>query len=112
MSSLPADKCIQNIYQEFCLGKPRKYSGIMAELLVQAELPLDSIKANVTELTAGGVDTTAMPLLFTLFELARNPQVQTAIREEIREAQAQGSRELSKVLNAMPLLKGALKETL
>ncbi|KAG8134081.1 hypothetical protein E2320_011802 [Naja naja] len=106
------DKCIQNIYQEFCLGKPRKYSGIMAELLVQAELPLDSIKANVTELTAGGVDTTAMPLLFTLFELARNPQVQTAIREEIREAQAQGSKELSKVLNAMPLLKGALKETL
>uniref|UniRef100_A0A8C5RHU6 steroid 11beta-monooxygenase n=1 Tax=Laticauda laticaudata TaxID=8630 RepID=A0A8C5RHU6_LATLA len=107
-----ADKCIQNIYQEFCLGKPRKYSGIMAELLVQAELPLDSIKANVTELTAGGVDTTAMPLLFTLFELARNPQVQTAIREEIRGAQAQGSRELAKLLNAMPLLKGALKETL
>ncbi|XP_007443847.1 cytochrome P450 11B, mitochondrial-like [Python bivittatus] len=107
-----ADKCIQNIYQEFCLGKPRKYSGIMAELLVQAELPLDSIKANITELTAGGVDTTAMPLLFTLFELARNQQVQTAIRGEIKEAQAQGSRELSKVLNAMPLLKGAIKETL
>lgn len=61
-SSLPADKCIQNIYQEFCLGKPRKYSGIMAELLVQAELPLDSIKANVTELTAGGVDTVSVPL--------------------------------------------------
>uniref|UniRef100_A0A8C5RK09 steroid 11beta-monooxygenase n=1 Tax=Laticauda laticaudata TaxID=8630 RepID=A0A8C5RK09_LATLA len=57
-----ADKCIQNIYQEFCLGKPRKYSGIMAELLVQAELPLDSIKANVTELTAGGVDTVSAPL--------------------------------------------------
>uniref|UniRef100_A0A8B9PVN8 steroid 11beta-monooxygenase n=1 Tax=Apteryx owenii TaxID=8824 RepID=A0A8B9PVN8_APTOW len=33
-----ADKCIQNIYQEFCLGQPRKYSGIMAELLLQAEL--------------------------------------------------------------------------
>ncbi|ETE69661.1 Cytochrome protein, partial [Ophiophagus hannah] len=62
ISSLPADKCIQNIYQEFCLGKPRKYSGIMAELLVQAELPLDSIKANVTELTAGGVDTVSAPL--------------------------------------------------
>ncbi|XP_060086538.1 cytochrome P450 11B, mitochondrial-like, partial [Heteronotia binoei] len=52
-----ADKCIQNIYQEFCLGKPRKYSGIMAELLLKAELPLDSIKANMTEFTAGAVDT-------------------------------------------------------
>ncbi|XP_053098820.1 cytochrome P450 11B, mitochondrial-like [Hemicordylus capensis] len=107
-----ADKCIQNIYQEFCLGQPRKYSGIMAELLLQAELPLDSIKANITEFTAGGVDTTAMPLLFTLFELARNPQVQTAIREEIQAAQAQGPSELSKVLNCLPLLKGAIKETL
>uniref|UniRef100_A0A8C4VEU0 steroid 11beta-monooxygenase n=1 Tax=Gopherus evgoodei TaxID=1825980 RepID=A0A8C4VEU0_9SAUR len=107
-----ADKCIQNIYQEFCLGQPRKYSGIMAELLMQAELPLDSIKANVTEFTAGGVDTTAMPLLFTLFELARNPSVQTAIRREIAEAESQGPRELSKVLNSMPLLKSALKETL
>lgn len=57
----PAEKCIQNIYQEFCLGQPRKYSGIMAELLLQAELPLDSIKANMTEFTAGGVDTVSVP---------------------------------------------------
>ncbi|XP_075437593.1 cytochrome P450 11B, mitochondrial-like, partial [Ascaphus truei] len=52
-----ADRCIQNIYQEFCLKQERGYSGIMAELLLQAELPLDSIKANITELMAGGVDT-------------------------------------------------------
>ncbi|XP_053571963.1 cytochrome P450 11B, mitochondrial-like [Bombina bombina] len=52
-----ADKCIQNIYQEFCLGQQRGYSGIMAELLLKGELPLDSIKANITELMAGGVDT-------------------------------------------------------
>ncbi|XP_029442699.1 cytochrome P450 11B, mitochondrial-like, partial [Rhinatrema bivittatum] len=107
-----ADKCIQNIYQEFCLGQERKYSGIMAELLLQAELPLDSIKANVTELMAGGVDTTAMPLLFTLFELARNPHVQTAIREEILAAETQVQQDESKMLNHVPLLKGAIKETL
>ncbi|KAJ1195356.1 hypothetical protein NDU88_004636 [Pleurodeles waltl] len=52
-----AEKCIQNIYQEFCLGQERKYCGIMAELLLQGELSLDSIKANITELMAGGVDT-------------------------------------------------------
>ncbi|CAH2286316.1 cytochrome P450 11B, mitochondrial-like [Pelobates cultripes] len=55
-----ADKCIQNIYQEFCLGQGRSYSGIMAELLLQSELPLDSIKANITELMAGGVDTVSV----------------------------------------------------
>ncbi|KAL8181447.1 UNVERIFIED_CONTAM: Cytochrome P450 11B, mitochondrial [Gekko kuhli] len=107
-----ADKCIQNIYQEFCLGKSRKYSGIMAELLLNADLPLDAIKANMTEFTAGAVDTTAMPLLFTLFELARNPHVQTAIREEIKAAEANGPKEVSKLLNSLPLLKAAIKETL
>ncbi|XP_018431138.1 PREDICTED: cytochrome P450 11B, mitochondrial, partial [Nanorana parkeri] len=106
------DRCIQNIYQEFCLGQERGYSGIMAELLLQAELPLDSIKANVTELMAGGVDTTAMPLLFTLFELARNPSVQRELREEIRKAEAQNPKDLSQLLNSLPLLKGAIKETL
>ncbi|KAM4029476.1 cytochrome P450 11B, mitochondrial-like [Anomaloglossus baeobatrachus] len=107
-----ADRCIQNIYQEFCLGQERGYSGIMAELLLQGELPLDSIKANITELMAGGVDTTAMPLLFTLFELARNPSVQRELREEVRKAEAQNPEDLNQLLNLMPLLKGAIKETL
>ncbi|XP_053323533.1 cytochrome P450 11B, mitochondrial-like [Spea bombifrons] len=107
-----ADKCIQNIYQEFCLGQERGYSGIMAELLLQGELPLDSIKANVTELMAGGVDTTAMPLLFTLFELARNPSVQRDLREEILRAETQEPKDLNHLLNSLPLLKGAIKETL
>ncbi|XP_069478014.1 cytochrome P450 11B, mitochondrial-like [Ambystoma mexicanum] len=107
-----ADKCIQNIYQEFCLGQERNYCGIMAELLLQGELSLDSIKANITELMAGGVDTTAMPLLFTLFELARNPHVQTLLREEIRAADSQGHPDLTRLLNSLPLMKGAIKETL
>nr|XP_033785625.1 cytochrome P450 11B, mitochondrial-like isoform X2 [Geotrypetes seraphini] len=107
-----AEKSIQNIYQEFCLGQERKYSGILAELLLQAELSMDSIKANITELMAGGVDTTAIPLLFTLFELARNPHVQTALREEILAAESQVQHDETKILNHVPLLKGAIKETL
>ncbi|CAN2391299.1 Catalyzes the side-chain cleavage reaction of cholesterol to pregnenolone [Pristimantis euphronides] len=107
-----ADRCIQNIYQECCLGQERGYSGIMAELLMQGELPLDSIKANITELMAGGVDTTAMPLLFTLFELARNPSVQRELRDEIHKAEDQNPKDLNQLLNLMPLIKGTIKETL
>ncbi|KAJ1195355.1 hypothetical protein NDU88_004636 [Pleurodeles waltl] len=64
--------------------------------------------ARVTEVTA----MTAMPLLFTLFELARNPQVQTLLREEIKAADSQGHQDITKLLNSLPLLKGAIKETL
>ncbi|KAM8811115.1 cytochrome P450 11B, mitochondrial-like [Eudromia elegans] len=107
-----ADSCIQSIYREFRRGQPHRYQGIMAELLLHAELPLASIKANLTEFTAGGVDTTAVPLLFTLFELARNPAVQEALRAEVRAADARRPRDLPALLAQLPLLRAALKETL
>lgn len=52
-----ANNSIQKIYQELALGRPRQYSGIVAELLLQADMTLDSIKANSIDLTAGSVDT-------------------------------------------------------
>lgn len=52
-----ANSSIQKIYQELALGRPRQYSGIVAELLLQADMSLDSIKANSIDLTAGSVDT-------------------------------------------------------
>ncbi|TRZ08805.1 hypothetical protein HGM15179_018296, partial [Zosterops borbonicus] len=125
-----ADENIQRIYREFCRGGPGGGpggvpGGVLAELLLQGQLPLPSIKANVTEFTAGGVDTTAIPLLFTLFELGRNPGVQHALREELRAAGGVpggipekgpgvpgGSRPLPELLGALPLLKAAIKETL
>ncbi|XP_066065420.1 cytochrome P450 11B, mitochondrial-like isoform X2 [Chamaea fasciata] len=129
-----ADENIQRIYREFCRGGPGGGpggvpGGVLAELLLQGQLPLPSIKANVTEFTAGGVDTTAIPLLFTLFELGRNPGVQRALREELRAAGGApggvpekgpgvpgggpgGGRALPELLGALPLLKAAIKETL
>ncbi|XP_036261731.1 cytochrome P450 11B, mitochondrial-like [Molothrus ater] len=119
-----ADRSIQRLYREFCRGGVAG-GGVLAELLLQGQLPLPSIKANVTEFTAGGVDTTAIPLLFTLFELGRNPGVQRALREELRAAggvppssgvpgggAGGGTRALPELLGALPLLKAAIKETL
>ncbi|XP_069738136.1 cytochrome P450 11B, mitochondrial-like [Phaenicophaeus curvirostris] len=98
-----ADGCIQRLLQARG-GR----GGVLSELLLRGRLPLDSIRANVTEFTAGGVDTTAMPLLFTLFELGRNPGVQRALREELRGVWG-GPAQL---LSALPLLRAAIKETL
>lgn len=54
-----ADRCIQNIYRQLRqeTGTPDKYPGVLASLLMLDKLSIEDIKANVTELMAGGVDT-------------------------------------------------------
>uniref|UniRef100_UPI00406DB548 Cytochrome P450, CYP11A1 n=1 Tax=synthetic construct TaxID=32630 RepID=UPI00406DB548 len=109
-----ADKCIQKIYRQFRLGQKNEneYPGVLANLLLQGKLPIEDIKASITELMAGGVDTTSMTLLWTLYELARNPHVQEELRAEILAARQQAQGDLSKMLKSVPLLKAAIKETL
>lgn len=52
-----ANSSIQKIYQELALGRPQHYSGVVAELLLHADMTLDAIKASSIDLTAGSVDT-------------------------------------------------------
>lgn len=54
-----ADKCIQNVYRDLRLQRKstKEYMGILCSLIMQEKLPLDDIKASVTEMMAGGVDT-------------------------------------------------------
>ncbi|KAL2767322.1 cytochrome P450 11B2, mitochondrial precursor, partial [Daubentonia madagascariensis] len=107
-----ADNRIQKIYQELALSRPKHYSGIVAELLLHADLSPDAIKANAIELTAGSVDTTAVPLIMTLFELARNPDLQQALCQESLAAQANITDNPQRAMVELPLLRAALKETL
>ncbi|XP_036597188.1 cytochrome P450 11B1, mitochondrial-like [Trichosurus vulpecula] len=107
-----AEKCIQRIYQEMCLNGSSQYSGIMAELLARGDLSLDAIKANVTELTAGSVETTAFPLISTLFELARNQDLQSALRAESKEVGARLQETPQLLVKELPLLRATIKETL
>lgn len=55
---------------------------------------------------------TVFPLLMTLFELARNPDVQQALRQESLAAAASISEHPQKATTELPLLRAALKETL
>ncbi|XP_033495705.1 cytochrome P450 11C1 [Epinephelus lanceolatus] len=89
-----------------------QYTGVLGQLMEKGQLSLDLIKANVTELMAGGVDTTAVPLQFALFELGRNPEVQERVRQQVRASWAQAGGDLQKALQGAPLLKGTIKETL
>ncbi|KAM4618358.1 cholesterol side-chain cleavage enzyme, mitochondrial [Polymixia lowei] len=109
-----ADRCIQNIYRQLHLekGTPNKYPGVLASLLMLDKLSIEDIKASVTELMAGGVDTTSITLLWTLYELARHPSLQEELRAEVAAARAETQGDMLEMLRRIPLVKGALKETL
>ncbi|XP_044540474.1 cytochrome P450 11B1, mitochondrial-like [Gracilinanus agilis] len=107
-----ADKCIQKIYQEMCLNGSPQYSGIMAELMAKADLSLEAIKANMLELTAGSLETTSFPMMITLFELARNKELQNALRKESLEIETHLEENPAKLIKELPLLRAAIKETL
>uniref|UniRef100_A0A8B9GCH3 Cholesterol side-chain cleavage enzyme, mitochondrial n=1 Tax=Amazona collaria TaxID=241587 RepID=A0A8B9GCH3_9PSIT len=87
-----ADKCIHNVYRDLRLQRKSttEYMGILCSLILQDKLPLDDIKASITEMMAGGVDTTSMTLQWAMFELARAPAVQEQLRAEVLAAKRMG----------------------
>ncbi|XP_029952442.1 cholesterol side-chain cleavage enzyme, mitochondrial isoform X2 [Salarias fasciatus] len=109
-----ADRCIQNIYRELRhdSGSTKKYPGVLASLLMLDKLSIEDIKASVTELMAGGVDTTSITLLWTLYELAKHPSLQEELRAEVAAARAASQGDMLEILKRIPLVKAALKETL
>ncbi|XP_074509616.1 cytochrome P450 11C1 [Sebastes fasciatus] len=116
-----AEARIQKGYQRLTSSQARgspagaaggRYTGVLDQLMEKGQLSLDLIKANVTELMAGGVDTTAVPLQFALFELGRNQEVQERVRQQVRASWAQAGGDPQKALQGAPLLKGTIKEIL
>uniref|UniRef100_A0AAZ3PRA3 Uncharacterized protein n=1 Tax=Oncorhynchus tshawytscha TaxID=74940 RepID=A0AAZ3PRA3_ONCTS len=105
-----AEKRIQRGVQR--LRSTQAAGGILGQLMDKGQLSLELIRANITELMAGGVDTTAVPLQFALYELGRNPAVQEQIRGQVRVAWARAGGDAHKALQGAPLLKGLVKETL
>ncbi|XP_048215179.1 cytochrome P450 11B2, mitochondrial-like [Perognathus longimembris pacificus] len=103
---------VQKAYQEFSRGSTAQPDSIVPQLLLQGDLLLDAIEANSLELTLGSVDTMVLPLMMTLFELARNPDVQQAVRQESLAAEASVADRPQRALTELPLLRATLKETL
>uniref|UniRef100_A0A8C5RB46 Cholesterol side-chain cleavage enzyme, mitochondrial n=1 Tax=Laticauda laticaudata TaxID=8630 RepID=A0A8C5RB46_LATLA len=103
-----------NIYQDLCLNQKRakEYRGILCSLLIQNKMPIEDIKASITEMMAGGVDTTSITLQWALYELARAPYLQDQLRSEISAAKASSQGDVAKMMKSTPLLKATIKETL
>ncbi|XP_036866149.2 cholesterol side-chain cleavage enzyme, mitochondrial isoform X1 [Manis javanica] len=88
------------------------YPGILYRLLGSNKMLFEDIKANVTELLAGGVDTTSVTLQWHLYEMGRSLRVQETLRDEVLAARRLAQGDMNKLLQSVPLLKASIKETL
>ncbi|XP_021061462.1 25-hydroxyvitamin D-1 alpha hydroxylase, mitochondrial [Mus pahari] len=98
-------------------GKPEEdvLSGHhLTHFLFREKVSVQSIVGNVTELLLAGVDTVSNTLSWTLYELSRHPDVQTALHSEITAAGNHGScaHPHGTALSQLPLLKAVIKEVL
>ncbi|XP_007478218.1 cholesterol side-chain cleavage enzyme, mitochondrial isoform X1 [Monodelphis domestica] len=108
-----AEDYVQSFYHE---QKKRKelenYPGLLPCLLRKNTMDFESIKGNITELMAGGVDTTSMTIQWCMYEMARNIKVQDMLRAEVQTARRDTQGDIKKMYKAVPLLRAAIKETL
>ncbi|XP_032720929.1 cholesterol side-chain cleavage enzyme, mitochondrial isoform X1 [Lontra canadensis] len=103
----------QNFYWDLRQKRDvNNYPGILHRLLKNNKLLFEDVKANITEMLAGGVDTTSMTLQWHLYEMARSLRVQEMLREEVLAARRQAQGDVSAMLQLVPLLKASIKETL
>ncbi|KAM7158493.1 cholesterol side-chain cleavage enzyme, mitochondrial isoform 1-T1 [Molossus nigricans] len=107
----------ENYTQNFYLDLRQKrdfsnYPGVLYRLLGNKKLLFEDVKANVTEMLAGGVDTTSMTLQWHLYEMARSLRMQEMLREEVLAARRQAGEDMSRMLQLVPILKASIKETL
>ncbi|KAK6188669.1 hypothetical protein SNE40_004801 [Patella caerulea] len=72
-------------------------------------MPLKEVYANITELMAGGVDTTSNSVQFLLYEIAKNPNIQNKIHQEVEENMKDNG---MVDLKNLKYLKASIKETL
>uniref|UniRef100_A0A8C5LMD6 Cytochrome P450 family 27 subfamily B member 1 n=1 Tax=Leptobrachium leishanense TaxID=445787 RepID=A0A8C5LMD6_9ANUR len=95
------------------VAKGEKVEGkYLTFYLAQEKIPMKSVYGNVTELLLAGVDTISSTLSWSLYELARHPDVQAALYSEIRDVlQGQVIPSAAEVAR-MPLMKAVVKEVL
>uniref|UniRef100_A0A663DW32 Cytochrome P450 family 27 subfamily C member 1 n=1 Tax=Aquila chrysaetos chrysaetos TaxID=223781 RepID=A0A663DW32_AQUCH len=104
-------------WREFCrswdgLFKFKVNGGLLTYLLVSKELTLEEIYANMTEMLLAGVDTTSFTLSWATYLLAKHPEIQQRVHEEIVNKLGKDQVPLAHDVPKLPLIRAVLKETL
>ncbi|XP_067666927.1 1,25-dihydroxyvitamin D(3) 24-hydroxylase, mitochondrial-like [Haliotis asinina] len=86
--------------------------GFLASFVQENTLSIEDIYSNVSELLGAAIDTTSNTTQMTLHEIAKNPQVQGRILEEVNRVVPPDQQPTAEHLKDMHYLKAVIKETL
>ncbi|KAI8499629.1 hypothetical protein Bbelb_226800 [Branchiostoma belcheri] len=86
-------------------------TDFLQSLLSRDDVTFEEAMLMAVDLLGGGIDTTGNALMFNLFCLAKNPEVQEKLYREITEVVPPGQSIDDKTLNRMRYLRAVVKET-
>ncbi|XP_068725388.1 cytochrome P450 10-like [Montipora capricornis] len=81
-------------------------------LISREDISFKEITSNLIELLFPAIETTSFTSLWTLYLLARNPDVQKQLHDEVSSVLKPGERATQAALQKMPFLRACIKETL
>ncbi|NWI37313.1 CP11A protein, partial [Picathartes gymnocephalus] len=90
-----ADRCIQAVYRQLRQRgeSPRGHLGVLCNLILRDKMALDDIRASVTEMMAGGVDTVKGAGTGKVLAGARWGREKVLVRRRRRRRRRKGSGE-------------------
>ncbi|KAB5584559.1 hypothetical protein PHYPO_G00108960 [Pangasianodon hypophthalmus] len=105
------DRKVKQIEEKVQRGE--KLEGMyLTYLLSSSKLSLAEVYVTISELLLGGVDTTSNTMSWTLYHLARDPDVQNRLYQEVVSVCPDRRLPTTEDLSRMPYLKAVIKETL
>ncbi|KAG9477549.1 hypothetical protein GDO78_002769 [Eleutherodactylus coqui] len=110
-SQIHVDNQLREIESQMEKGKEVK-GGLLTSLLISKELSLEELYANMTEMLLAGVDTTSFTLSWATYLLAKNPQIQQTVYNQIVENLGKDVVPTAEDIPRVPLVRAVLKETL
>lgn len=87
-------------------------SKFLTYLLTQKSLSLDEVTSSAVDLLSGAVETTSNAMLWTLYCLAKHPEIQDEIYNSIRKVVGDNGEITPQILGNLSHVKASLKEAL
>ncbi|XP_064600374.1 1,25-dihydroxyvitamin D(3) 24-hydroxylase, mitochondrial-like isoform X3 [Liolophura sinensis] len=109
-----AKSCVDKRMNEISISmeKGDEARGVLAYLLAQKSMSISEIYANVTELMMAAVDTTSSSMLWCLYEISQQPDVQDKLFAEVKSCVGETTTPGYEDLQHLPYMKAVIKETL